>query len=369
MTTGSFRSVRTLSAATVLATLIGAGCTGDAYDATARTSKPAIVRLENATSSTINVVVDVLNADGEAIDATQTVVEIPVVTITDAGVSYGVLTPIGASAAAQSGALGASAYDTTADVRIPGFQSSAGAVYCGSIIQITAQVDEDDTPIRLSGDGSGTPSFDRGSVGESGERYLIAGVDFECGEEIIVRVGQDLSGAGSATSGAVAVVAEGGTSPFDPIVNPGSDDDNETPDPTTITVQVENQGTVIGTMRLEVSTSSGGTQEFEVTVPPGATTQGDFACGTQLKLVATYPDPETPEDQDTERIVVLSGDGTGAIGFDDQSVSRNGERYLVVGSDVNCGDTVRVTIRDDVDPIGFQGIGVFSGTVTVTSAE
>jgi hypothetical protein len=170
-------------------------------------------------------------------------------------------------------------------------------------------------------------------------------------------------------------VAEGADSPFEPIVDPGtsSGDDPDDPDadsdPSTIAIQVANQGAVIGTLRLEVTTSTGGTQDFEVTVPPAAITEGAFACGTQFKFVATYPDPENPEDQETERVVVLTGAGTGSLGFDEASVARNGERFLIVGSDVSCGDTVRVTLRDDVEPIGFQDLGVFSGSVEVFAAE
>jgi hypothetical protein len=355
--------------------LILPACSFDS-DSSARTTKPAVLRLENATASTIEVILEVLDDSGAVLDlAAVGAVEIPVVTITDSGVNFGVLDPIGASAAANTGNLDSQRLETSATVRVPGFAVSEGGVYCGQTLRITAQVDEDDSPIRLSGAGSGIPAFDEGSVGETGERYLLTDLDFVCGETIVVRIGEDQSGAGSSTSGTVAVVAEGADSPFEPIVDPGtsSGDDPDDPDadsdPSTIAIQVANQGAVIGTLRLEVTTSTGGTQDFEVTVPPAAITEGAFACGTQFKFVATYPDPENPEDQETERVVVLTGAGTGSLGFDEASVARNGERFLIVGSDVSCGDTVRVTLRDDVEPIGFQDLGVFSGSVEVFAAE
>ncbi|HRX87459.1 MAG TPA: hypothetical protein P5572_20735 [Phycisphaerae bacterium] len=361
------RGFYALFALAALVGVLSAACSSDLFAPSARSATPVGIRVENATDSTVRVQVEALDANGDNITATGSqAVEIPVVTVDGSGVSFGVLDPIGASAAAAGGTLGNSAaYATDATVRVPGYSTSQGPAYCGEWIRVTAKNDADDTDIRVFGAGSGTRAFDSGSVGETGERYFLSGVDFECGQTIIVRVAENESGTGSSTMGTAAVVSAGEGSPFDPIVPPGTGEGT----PTTITVEVQNTGAVIGTLRMDVTTSAGGTQEFVVTVPPDAVTAGDFACGTQFKFTATYPDPETPEDQDTERIVILSGDGTGAIGFDDASVSRTGERYLVVGEDVACGDTVRVTLHDDLAPIGFSGISAFSGEVTVTGGE
>lgn len=353
------------SAAAILVCVLGCACAIDSLAPNARSSTPVGVRIENAADATIEVEVEALDANGEVISPTgNQAVDIPVVTVTGSGVSYGVLDPIGASAAVANGTLpgsGAIAHATQATVRVPGYSTSQGPLYCGTWLRVTARRDEGDEAIRISGAGAGTPTFDSGSVGETGERYFLAGVDFVCGQTIVTRVTENESGVGSSTQGTAVVVSAGAPSPFDPIVPPGTGAGG----PTTVGVQVENAGAVIGTLRLEVTTSSGGTQSFVVTVPPDEMTSGQFACGTLLKFTATYPDPDNPEDQDTERLVILTGDGTGALGFDEASVSRTGERYLVVGSDVSCGDTVRVTMRNDVSPIGFQGIVAFSGTVTV----
>lgn len=343
------------------------GCSSDLLGSSARRATPVTIRLENATASTTEFLLEALDASGDPISAASVQpVNIPVVTIGEGGVNFGVLTPVGAGAAVADGSLlpgGLGLFDVSATVQVPGFAATDGALYCGQMVRISAQTKVTEGLISLSGAGAGTPAFDEGSVGETGERYLRAGVDFECGETIVVRVGQDASGAGSSSAGAVAVIVPGASSPFGPIPNPGSSAGGQTP--ATIAIEVENRGAVIGTLRLEVTPSSGAVQEHLVTVPPSAVTTGTFACGTTFRLSASYPDPETPDDQDTERLVILTGDGTGALGFDEASVSRTGERYLVVGTHVSCGDTVHVVLRDDVEPIGFSGIGAFSGTVTV----
>ena len=98
---------------------------------------------------------------------------------------------------------------------------------------------------------------------------------------------------------------------------------------------------------------------------PNSSSTGDFACATQFQISSSFPNPETPEDRSTEALVILAGDGTGSLGFDENSVSREGERYLVLGTHLSCGDVVQVNLSGDVDPIGFSGLGVFSGRVEV----
>ncbi|NOX59612.1 MAG: hypothetical protein GXP29_12265 [Planctomycetes bacterium] len=344
-------------------------------------------RIENATASPVQITVEVLDANGNLLDVDGGfgAVSIPVVTVVPGSVSFSTLEPVGAAAAAASLAgagtgdvegegstLGAPlAIGTQATVRVPGFALSEGFLSCGESIRITGTIETSEAQILFEGDGTGTFGFDEGSVGESGERFLIRTVHFGCGDSIVIRVGDDGVGVGAESTqtpgGTLAVVGPGETSPFDPIVDPGAGeggDGTEEPVSTDILVQIANDGDVIATAVVKLSTGVDD-PEFTVTVPPGEQTEGVFACGTQYTISATYPNPETPEDQETTALVILTGDGTGSPGFDEVSVSRQGERILVVGTHVNCGDTILVTLDDASEPIGFQGIGVLSGTVEV----
>jgi hypothetical protein len=347
-------------------------------------------RIENATASPVQIMVEVLDEDGNVLDVGGGfgVVSIPVVTVTPGSVSFSTLEPVGAAAAAlggtTDGGTGADgeavvgsplAIGSQANVRVPGFSISEGFLACGEAIRITGQIASSEAPVSFSGDGTGTFGFDEGSVGDSGERFLVRTIHFGCGDSVVIRVDTDGEGVGSDANqragGALAVVASGQASPFDPIVDPGDGGDgdgNSPPVSTDVTIQIANEGSVISTAVVKLNTGVE-EQEFTVTVPPGSQTEGAFDCGTQFTLSATYPNPETPEDMETEALVILSGDGTGAPGFDEVSVSRQGERILVVGTHVNCGDTILVTLDDDVEPIGFQGIGVLSGTVEVIPGE
>lgn len=328
--------------------------------------------------------VEVLDAEGNLLDVGGVFgpVEIPVVTVSPGSVSFSTLQPVGAAAAALGGSTGGDldgedtagsplAIGAQANVRVPGFSISEGFLACGEAIRITGQIESSEAQVSFSGDGTGTFGFDEGSVGDSGERFLVRTIHFGCGDSVVIRVDSDGEGVSGESSqlarGELAIVAPGLASPFDPIVDPGnsdSGDDDMPPVSTDVTIQIANQGGVIST---SVVTLNNGVDEqtFTVTVPPGAQSEGVFDCGTQFTLSATYPNPETPEDLESEALVILSGDGTGSPGFDEVSVSREGQRILVVGTHVNCGDTILVTLDDDVEPIGFQGIGVLSGTVEV----
>lgn len=332
--------------------------------------------------------VEVLDEDGNILDVGGGfgAVSIPVVTVSPGSVSFSTLQPVGAAAAAlgnssSDGGTGEDAVGSPlaigsqANVRVPGFSISEGYLACGEAIRITGQIASSETTVSFSGDGTGTFGFDEGSVGDSGERFLVRTVHFGCGDSVVIRVDTDGEGVGAdanqRATGELAVVGSGQGSPFDPIVDPGTggDGDGDTPAVSTdITIQIANEGSVISTSIVTLNTGVD-EQEFTVTVPPGAQTEGAFDCGTQFTISASYPNPETPEDMESEALVILSGDGTGSPGFDEVSVSRQGERILVVGTHVNCGDTILVTLDDEVAPIGFQGIGVLSGTVEVIPAE
>lgn len=354
----------------------------------ASTRAVSAFRIENATASPVQIMVEVLDEDGNILDVGGGfgAVSIPVVTVSPGSVSFSTLQPVGAAAAAlgnssSDGGTGEDAVGSPlaigsqANVRVPGFSISEGYLACGEAIRITGQIASSETTVSFSGDGTGTFGFDEGSVGDSGERFLVRTVHFGCGDSVVIRVDTDGEGVGAdanqRATGELAVVGSGQGSPFDPIVDPGTggDGDGDTPAVSTdITIQIANEGSVISTSIVTLNTGVD-EQEFTVTVPPGAQTEGAFDCGTQFTISASYPNPETPEDMESEALVILSGDGTGSPGFDEVSVSRQGERILVVGTHVNCGDTILVTLDDEVAPIGFQGIGVLSGTVEVIPAE
>ena len=135
---------------------------------------------------------------------------------------------------------------------------------------------------------------------------------------------------------------------------------------------IENQASIIADVNLVVAASAG-EQTFETSIPPDETTEGIFTCGTQLTVSATFPNTDRPPSQSAsdeypDATIVLTGDGTGAIGFDEASIAATGERILVVGTHVNCGDTVTITIVDDsavMTPNGFNGVATGAGVVTV----
>jgi len=338
------------------------------------------LRIENATASAARVVVELLDSQGQPIEGSQAgaAVDIPVVTITPGSVQFSTLTPVGAAAgqgAAVSGFLA-----TSSTVQVPGQETSEGGVFCAPVIRINATIGEGEQTVRLTGDGTGTPGFDSGSVGADGERFLVEGVDYVCGQAAVVRIDDD--GATTA-SGRVAVVNAGSGSPFG---STGFGDSSGSGDsggdmgsngtsggdapPELIRVRIDNQALRIATVDLIVGTTSG-EQTFSANVPANEATEGDFTCGTQLTITATFPEVNGGEAgaSDAQSVVILTGDGTGSEGFDDSSVSLNGERILVVGTHVDCGDTVLVTLQGDAGggsaPIGFEGLIVLGGSVEV----
>jgi hypothetical protein len=80
-------------------------------------------------------------------------------------------------------------------------------------------------------------------------------------------------------------------------------------------------------------------------VPPGEFTTGEVDCGGTLQVSATMADASAAG-------VLLTGDGTGTIGFDSASVGLNGERLLVFDDDYECAETVVIRITDDGSGIG-----------------
>lgn len=346
------------------------------------------LRIENATASSARVVVDLLDSRGEPIESSQvgSAVDIPVVTITPGSVQYSILTPVGASA--QQGAAVTGFLATSSTVQVPGQDTSEGGVFCAPVIRINATIGEGEQAVRLTGDGTGTPGFDSGSVGADGERFLVEGVDYVCGQAAVVRIDDD----GATTArGRVAVVNAGSGSPFGSTgfgPSDGSGDGgsgsggsgggdmgsngSSGPDapPELIRVRIDNRASRIATVDLVVGTTSGD-QSFNANVPANEATEGDFTCGTQLTITAGFPDPDTQtvDPDGPQSLVILTGEGTGSEGFDGSSVSLDGKRILVVGTHVDCGDTVLVTLQGDAGggsaPIGFEGLIVLGGSVEV----
>ena len=371
---------RTHALGAVAIGILGLSCTPILTDLSNSRESQMAFRVENATASAVDVVVEVLDSDGNLIDTSIEAIDIPVVTITTDNVSYSTLTPIGAAAAQlqQDETMGDSEYDWSAakaSVRVPGFAISEGILSCGAIVKVTASVDDDESPVLFSGEGTGTPGFDAGSVGAEGERFLVIGEDITCGQNVVIRIGADSStgttGVSSTATGMLAVVDEGESSPFDPIDTPGSGTGQSD---TTITVKVDNQASIIADLSMVISASAGD-QTYSTSVPPDEVTEGAFSCGTQLTFSATFPNTDRPPDQQPsdeypDATILLTGDGTGALGFDESSISADGERILVFGTHVDCGDTVSVTILDDsavMTPNGFNGVATGSGVVQVGS--
>lgn len=347
------------------------------------------LRIENDTPSSAKITFELLDALGNPIDETALAapVQIPVIDISPGNIQVSTLQPVGATAELSTGG-GVLAASST--VQVPGLQVSEGGVFCAPVVKVTAAVGEEDAPVRLTGDGTGTPGFDSGSVGEAGERFLVEGDDYFCGQAVVMSIDDDGTSVGGSESGSasgrIAVIEAGSGSPFDNPFDAGADsgegDSSGGADASTnsvgdqdvaadtIRVRIDNQASRIATVDLLVGTTSGD-QTFNASVPADEITEGDFTCGTQLTITAGFPDPDSQEvDPDgPEALVILTGDGTGSPGFDGSSVSLDGQRVLVVGTHVECGDTVLVTLQGDAGggsaPIGFEGLIVLGGSVEV----
>ena len=134
--------------------------------------------------------------------------------------------------------------------------------------------------------------------------------------------------------------------------------------------------------------------EFDVRVPPGATTVGSGVCAQEYVIAGahlettgtTYAQGGTSIFEGVGNVnfhaVVFAGDGTGTEGFDSNSVAVSRGRLLQLGTHFQCGDVITVTIiatnnqfkydaqgLPAVDESGNPEInyGVGAGTISVTS--
>ena len=259
-----------------------------------------------------------------------------------------------------------------ATVRVGAGTYSEGELLCGQEILISATVgDEGETPVLLEGSGTGTPGFDEGSVGLSGERTLLFDIHYACGDTVVIRIEDDGTGVGGSTSsvglGEVAVYAQDQVPPVGdlPVIDsdsPTEEDeatadgsDGQTPAGTdTVSVTIDNQtGSGIA---LELRAGTGDTEAdelIEVTVIGFGIANGVLACAQQVTLRALIIDSETGEDgaEPTLYQIMLTGEGTGTAGFDEATIGPGNSRILQQDQHFECGDTILITILDDASDV------------------
>jgi len=259
-----------------------------------------------------------------------------------------------------------------ATVRVGASTYSEGELLCGQQILISATVgDEGETLVLLEGSGTGTPGFDEGSVGLSGERTLLFDVHYACGDTVVIRIEDDGTGVGGSTSsvglGEVAVYVEGQVPPVGdlPVIDsdsPTEEDeatadgsDGQTPAGTdTVSVTIDNQTGSGIALELRVGTGDTEADELiEVTVIGFGIANGVLACAQQVTLRALIIDSETGEDgaEPTLYQIMLTGEGTGTAGFDEATIGPGNSRILQQDQHFQCGDTILITILDDASDV------------------
>lgn len=277
---------------------------------------------------------------------------------------------------------------TEAVVRVGADQHSEGTVACGQTVSVAATLGQDSpAQVSFTGDGTGTPGFDEGSVGLNGERLLIYGEHYTCGDTLVVRLMDDGTGVAFSESdvalGEVLVFTSGQTLP-DPAGLPeeGIDDRvdivivDQTPSPVQIRLGLgtgtSDEGA--GGSNGEASAQSG-SSEVQVRVLAGGTAQGTVSCSALVTVTAsvvipkllwgTDADEESVEDKFRE--VVLTGDGTGTPGFDEGAVGTAYERFLELDTHFSCGDTITITVTDEGMAADWPNDGTLgAGTISVS---
>ncbi|HUU83142.1 MAG TPA: hypothetical protein VM243_06515 [Phycisphaerae bacterium] len=255
---------------------------------------------------------------------------------------------------------------TNTVVRVAGGQYSAGTIACGQKITVSADVGTG-TPatVSFSGDGTGTPGFDQGSVGLSGERMLVYNEHYACGATLIVHITDDGTGVGFSESNAplgdVQVYTELQPLP-DPVLLPeGTPEDQVGVDilnQTTSPIQVRlSLGNAISDGQDTASAGAGSTQSannIEVRVLSGDIALGTVPCSALVTVTSwvVIPKLQWGSDGDEESVedkyreVVLTGEGTGTPGFDEGAVGTDYQRFLVLDTHFQCGDIITITITD-----------------------
>lgn len=242
-------------------------------------------------------------------------------------------------------------------IGVPGGSVTSGWTRCGELVTISATVGGMTiSTVELTGAGTGTPGFDSGSVGLAGERFLIANTHFACEDTILVRLT-------APDSGQIVVVPPGGVLP-DPIASPDEAGTSEsgTSDASKVTFRLENATATPADITVAIEAGGDDLEgSTPVRVPPAEFTTGEVDCGNTFQITATMADG-------ADSTVLLTGDGTGTIGFDSASIGLSGERLLVFGDDYDCGETIVVRITDDGSGIGLSTSETPLGQVNVFSS-
>ncbi|MFQ5492509.1 MAG: hypothetical protein ACE5GE_17510, partial [Phycisphaerae bacterium] len=251
-----------------------------------------------------------------------------------------------------------------ATVRVGPSDFSEGVVLCGRQVTLAATVGGEAMPAELSGDGTGTPGFDEGSVGLAGERFLLLETHFACGDTVVIRIEDDGTGVGTSTSsvglGVVTVYAEGQVPPVGDLpaleaVEEPIDEDIASPVETAVAaITIENQ--TFSTINVELRVGTGDTTSDDtsnVTVVPLGVADGSVECAQQITVQATIVDADSGAiDAEVMQFQInLSGAGTGTIGFDEDTIGPGNTRILLQDEHFTCGDTIRIVIFDDASDV------------------
>jgi hypothetical protein len=241
----------------------------------------------------------------------------------------------------------------------------------GFTISASLASGENVQPVMFEGAGTGTPGFDDGSIGLNGERFMLRGTHYTCGDTVLIRIAdEDSQGGAGASSTARGIVEhydpgeEIPTRSLTPDGTGGTDSDGEEP-ATDITIKITNLTSYFMRTNLANASDAGG-QGVNIYVPPGFTTTGTSSCDTRFTLATiTVHGLESA-------YVVLVGDGTGVPGFDGGSIGQVGDRTFIRGEHFNCGDIVSVVITDPGEPAADindapSGAGVVSVETPVAS--
>jgi hypothetical protein len=254
-------------------------------------------------------------------------------------------------------------------VRVPASQFSLGEITCGGTFVVNGTIEDGtDSKILFTGAGTGTPGFDDASIGFDGERILLFEDHYQCGESIVVRITDDGTGIGASTSNAplgwVNVFAAGAPLPEPDLPDPEQPDDEEEEESAAVTLRVVNQtestiqvNFATGNGSLAISGGSEVSSEFDVRVAPLGASEGVKSCAQEYIIAAAHLEPQdstysaggaTIFDSGGGIIyhaVVLTGDGTGTAGFDEESLAIVRGRLLQLGTHFNCGDMITVTVE------------------------
>ena len=250
---------------------------------------------------------------------------------------------------------------------------SEGNVVCHEQIVVTV-TNASGEPLTLTGDGTGTPGFDEGSVGPTGERFLLLGEHFTCEDSLVVQLATSTEGTLSVVSSgepfpeAITGTGDSQGSSGGEIGDEGGGGGDESPgessgdnDDLLMRVVNETESTVqinfaAGDGNLTDGVSTAVVDEFDVRIPPFTSTTGPAICAVEYIVAASHLESTGTTFSEgsgtifegdgsvTFHAVVLTGDGTGTEGFDSNTIAVTRGRLLQRGAHYDCGDEVVVTV-------------------------